>query len=51
MLKSARAKDGGVSGCSFDGCSCHNKKRERRKGKHAARQDEKRQWRREEGLQ
>lgn len=49
MVKSGRAHSGGVRGCSYNGCSCHNSKEQRRKGKRSAKRAEERQWRREEG--
>lgn len=46
MLKNAR------HACAFagayQGCSCHNSKATRRKGRKAAKQREKRQWRKDQ---
>lgn len=47
MLKSGRARSAAVKGCSFDGCSCHNSKAARRKGKRPAKRAEKRAWKRD----
>lgn len=45
MLNNSRAK---WAGCLiWDGCSCHNSKRLRRKVKHSYKQAEKRAWKRE----
>lgn len=46
MLKSGRTQ---AKGCSFDGCSCHNTKDQRRKGKRPAKRAEERAWRKEAG--
>jgi hypothetical protein len=40
----------GTKGCSFDGCSCHNTKDQRRKGKRPVKRAEERAWKREAGL-
>lgn len=47
MLKSGRAPGSGVTGCSFMGCSCHNDKAARRKGKRPAKRAEQREVARE----
>lgn len=45
MLKSGRAAHGATRGCTYDGCSCHNTKDQRRKGKRSAKRAEERSWR------
>jgi hypothetical protein len=49
MLKSGRSRKHSVKGCSFDGCSCHNTKAQRRAGKRPAKRREERAWRAQEG--
>jgi hypothetical protein len=48
MLKNGR-NDKAYTG-AFMGCSCCNSKQTRRRGKHAVRQEERRAWRRDQGL-
>lgn len=48
MLKNGRTMDRATKGCSFQGCSCHNSKAARRKGKKGVKQAEKRAWRKDQ---
>lgn len=50
MVKSGRTMLQATKGCSFSGCSCHNTKAQRRYGKKAVKQAERRALHREAGL-
>ncbi|WP_203230668.1 hypothetical protein [Agromyces humi] len=48
MLKNARNHT--TDGLSYDGCSCHNTKAQKRPSKKAAKKREQKAWRSEAGL-